>query len=549
MFQRGKQAQQKTIFDPDQTLSKMMKKMLENSWAGSFFETVFLAIQEDRFRVLYSENKSRPNSPVNMLVSLLLLKELNHLTDEELIESLAFDYRFHYALGIEDIEKERICINTLTNFRKRLVEYEIKTGKDLLKEEFEHINEQLAKNIGISYRMARMDSMMISSSCKVLTRLELVYTVIKNMVRTMNTLGEPIPELFSIYLEANHKKSQLYQAKTEEAQTKTEFLFQQANELYLSIAETESLKQTPAYIHLARLLKEQCVMTEDGTCVPIKGKDVLATSLQNPSDPDATFRSKGNEKYVGYVANVVEVRDEEKKVSLIMNHEIEPNVHSDAQFGEDFVTNQDLAIEIDTLVADGAYYRTETFEKAQQKNLAFSTSTMTGGNIPLDRVKVSDFTIDETTRKVESCPSGHSPIYAEYQEDKKVYRAKFLKPDCEQCPLLNDCPIEIKKEFNTLRFTEKKLQADRTRAAMTTDEHRKLADFRAGVEGIPSVLRRVYRIDNIPSRGFVRLKIWVNCKIAAYNLKQFVRYTSFSAIYDYFYSLGIIRKLGRLHFA
>ncbi|WP_442870412.1 transposase [Aneurinibacillus sp. Ricciae_BoGa-3] len=57
---------------------------------------------------------------------------MNQLTDEELLESLAFDFRFHYALGIQDIEKERVCINTLTNFRKRLLQYEIKTGQDLL---------------------------------------------------------------------------------------------------------------------------------------------------------------------------------------------------------------------------------------------------------------------------------------------------------------------------------------------------------------------------------------------------------------------------------
>jgi len=38
-------------------------------------------------------------------VSLLLLKEVNQMTDEQLIEALAFDFRFHYALGIEDIEK------------------------------------------------------------------------------------------------------------------------------------------------------------------------------------------------------------------------------------------------------------------------------------------------------------------------------------------------------------------------------------------------------------------------------------------------------------
>jgi hypothetical protein len=60
---------------------------------------------------------------------------------------------------------------------------------------------------------------------------------------------------------------------------------------------------------------------------------------------------------------------------------------------------------------------------------------------------------------------------------------------------------------------------------MGTEEHNLLANFRAGVEGLPSVLRRVYRIDQIPIRGLVRSKIWITCKIMAHNVKQVARYT------------------------
>lgn len=104
------------------------------------------------------------------------------------MEALAFDFRFHYALGIEDIEKERICINTPTHFRNRLVAYGMKTGEDLLKQEIEYLSQQLAQGIGMNFSMGRMDSMMISSSCKKSTHFELVYAVIYNTVRTMHNL-------------------------------------------------------------------------------------------------------------------------------------------------------------------------------------------------------------------------------------------------------------------------------------------------------------------------------------------------------------------------
>lgn len=105
-----------------------MTERLQKTWADSFFRSVFLSIHEDRFSVLYSDKLSRPNKPVNILVSLLILKELNNLTDEELIDSYYFDYRFQHALGISDLSEEGLCINTLTNFRSRLVSYEAQTG-------------------------------------------------------------------------------------------------------------------------------------------------------------------------------------------------------------------------------------------------------------------------------------------------------------------------------------------------------------------------------------------------------------------------------------
>lgn len=172
---------------------------------------------------------------------------------------------------------------------------------------------------------------------------------------------------------------------------------------------------------------------------------------------------------IGYVTNLVEVRDKEKKIGLILHYDVQPNVYSDAEFGETFVENHALVEEINTLVADGTYYRADTAQKATEKNIEFHVSSMTGSAISDDRLLLTAFKINEETNKVESCPAGNTPLYSEYKVDKKVYRAKFPKPDCAQCPLLSRCPIEIKQEMNTLRFTEKKLQADRMRTKMGTE--------------------------------------------------------------------------------
>src|SRR5699024_5436712 len=115
-----------------------------------------------------------------------ILKELNDLTDEELIDAYYFDYRFQHALGISDLSDEGLAINTLTNFRSRLVRYEAQTGIDLLHIEMEAIAEQLAQHMALNKSMARMDSLMVASSSKKMSRLELVYTVVRNMVQVLD---------------------------------------------------------------------------------------------------------------------------------------------------------------------------------------------------------------------------------------------------------------------------------------------------------------------------------------------------------------------------
>ena len=90
--------QQLTLSDSTFTLTEREKRMLEKSWAKTFADKVFPAIDENIFSVLYSEKASRPNTPVNVIVGALILKEVLNVTDDEIVEAMAFDIRYQYAL-------------------------------------------------------------------------------------------------------------------------------------------------------------------------------------------------------------------------------------------------------------------------------------------------------------------------------------------------------------------------------------------------------------------------------------------------------------------
>jgi hypothetical protein len=74
------------LIEPLDQMPKYLRELLEKGWVQDFRDKIFPYINERRFAVLYSKNQaSRPNSPVNVIIGLLILKEVMQLTDEELI--------------------------------------------------------------------------------------------------------------------------------------------------------------------------------------------------------------------------------------------------------------------------------------------------------------------------------------------------------------------------------------------------------------------------------------------------------------------------------
>ena len=67
--------EQVSLVSPDMMLTEREKKHLVKSWAKYFAEYVFPKIDERPFEVLYSKKDSRPNTPVNVQIGALLIKD------------------------------------------------------------------------------------------------------------------------------------------------------------------------------------------------------------------------------------------------------------------------------------------------------------------------------------------------------------------------------------------------------------------------------------------------------------------------------------------
>ena len=118
---------QMNLFSKENNWSEYKKKRLKQSWAEVFRTKIMPNINEEPYRVLYSDVGSRPNTPVNILVGLLIIKPLTGDSDDSLLDTVFFNEKVQYALGILNDDEDLISKNMISNFRMRIFNYEAET--------------------------------------------------------------------------------------------------------------------------------------------------------------------------------------------------------------------------------------------------------------------------------------------------------------------------------------------------------------------------------------------------------------------------------------
>ena len=103
MFRPNDEHRQTSMFSSVEELPKQVRQQLRESWAETFYHEIFVRIPEEVFAVLYSEEDSRPNTPVNVLVGLEILKSGFGWSDAEMMDHYYYDVQVRYALGYRDL--------------------------------------------------------------------------------------------------------------------------------------------------------------------------------------------------------------------------------------------------------------------------------------------------------------------------------------------------------------------------------------------------------------------------------------------------------------
>ena len=526
MFKKNTKHLQPALISAASELPEKQYKLLKGSWANSFYHEFFCRIDEEIFAELYSNEPSRPNVPVNVMVGLEVLKAGFGWSDEELYENYCFNLQVRYALGYDRLGDGDFTIRTLYYFRERLSKHHLESGINLLEQAFEQVTDGQIRDLQVRTGMQRMDTTQIASNIVDASRLQLLVEAIQRIHRILSEADQKrLTESFAPYLKgtAGHYT---YRVKGKEAVW--EHLQQVGAAIYHLLAELEDgYADEPAYQVLERIFAENFSLVEDSIC-PKENREMASGSLQSVDDLEASFRTKGKAHYKGYVANLTETCDPENDLQLITKVQVAPNNVDDSQLLAEALPNLQERTELDTLMTDGGFGGEASDTALEGQDVKLIQTAIRGPKPDSNQFHLADFEIlfdPQGTPSDIICPYGQKVPVTPARTTG--LQARFAPEICAACPfhLEGRCRTRPQKRDPRylLAFTPKQLQAAQRRKHFL--EHLDHGhNLRAAVEATVRSVKHPFRAGKLPVRGQFRVSCMMIASAFHVNVRRICRY-------------------------
>ena len=356
----------------------------DDSWHNIFRDNVLSHINEQIFSVLYCHNNGTPNASIRVLVGMMLLKEGQGWSDDQLFENCNYNLLVRSALGLLTLDDTVPVASTYYRFRRNIVDYNREYNIDLFKECMQSITKSQIIEFNVSGKHIRMDSKLMGSNIAWYSRYELVHETLRLFIKerrkyiNKRSLSKEDFELIKSIEGESGDKVVYYSTKSEVG---SRFLAL-GNLMYLFI---RLFKNFPGgqYDILKTVFNEQYSCKEK-VVLALEKEELSASSIQSPHDPESHFRNKGGNKVKGNSINVTETCDEsseaDPKVNLITDIDIKPATASDCGFMQDATNNsQKITTDaIEKVYADGAYNSSKNQEFCDDNNINFILTGLQG---------------------------------------------------------------------------------------------------------------------------------------------------------------------------
>jgi len=360
MYRKSNKEPQTDMFSSiPQMLGKKAGKKYNDakSWHNQFHQQITLRIDESIYSVLFNDTMGAPNSPISVLVSMMILKEAFGWSDSQLYEQCEFNLLVRAALGLVNINDSVPVESTYYLLRKRIYDHQRLSDEDLMEKVFKNITCEQIKAFGVKGDYIRMDSKLIGSNIAMYSRYEVIH-------QTLSKFYKSIDPAMPVKLSKEEKK-QLALTLEEEANktvyrnTKSE-LYSRLQDLGIIIFKTlkryKRFAKTEPYQLLERMFNEQYKLLPASQVELRSKEEITADSLQSPHDPDCSYRHKRDQEVKGYSVNITETTSDQP-LNLITSVEVEKANTPDTQFVEPAIakTVEVTGQKIEKVFADGAY--------------------------------------------------------------------------------------------------------------------------------------------------------------------------------------------------
>ena len=516
---RIKDQKQKDLFDPWSFLSPKRRELLDQSWAGLFKKELLCELPVGEVAPFFNDDFGRPTKELYTALGALVLQQAHDLTDKETVNQLSFNIQWHYALNIteESDSAKYMCHKTLWNMRSIVVDNALDAVL------FDHITDRLAKVFKVNTDNQRIDSVHIKSNMRCLGRIGIFTSSINKFLVNLNRGHKEVFDtvdkgIIEKYL--SEKSLQCFSMVKPSGSAKTLALVSaDLFDLVQQFKDHPEIKAMHSYKLLERVLNEQCNVNVSNDNNPIevkKPKEIPSDSLQNPSDPDATY---SGHKGQGYQVQVMETycKDEDTKeesLNLITHIEVSPAHESDANALIPAIeSSNERGLAPEEVLADSLYGSDENCQEAKQLGVEVVAPTM--GSKKESSISLSDFEVTEKGTIV-SCPQGHKAMWT--KKKKNRHTVAFDSQQCINCPNQDSCPVKQGKKHHYLRYTDKEMRLAKRRAYEQTDEFKDRYRWRSEVEATMSEYDRRTGVKHLRVRGFKAVRFCATLKAVGVNI-------------------------------
>lgn len=337
-----------------------------HAWHNEFYRNVTCNIDEDIFKPLFvAGNMGAPTRMIRVLVAMRILKEGHGCSDNQLYENMRYNLLWRKAVGLASLSEACPSIDSYYMFFKRVCEYEASNGVNLYKEVFKSITSAQARCYKVSGKTVRMDSKLIGSNIAWFSRFEIIHTTyVKSVTREdAQRIREQLYRELALEFLEQKASNIVYYSSDEE-------LGKSLLNLGIIIGHVLSTCAPSEKALLRRVYDEQYEVDGEGN-IRLRDKAMISSrSVQNPNDPDATYRSKGKQKIKGYSTNITEICDEVGKPSLITDVQVKDATAADNSYLQDAVKETETVCgnSVCKIHADGAYQSPENRRFAETHN-------------------------------------------------------------------------------------------------------------------------------------------------------------------------------------